>query len=456
MIYNSERSLIQSNLKAGNDLTMNLHSTSKIARLLHLNGMQTLNGFVSAFNKQDCTSPASYGMQKLGRIHTGAELFRCEPQVGDSLLKLLWHYPEAIMCCTLRASPVFLFANQAGLDLLETTLVALQDITLEKILDDGGRKLFCSEFSKIMQQGFAYLPGGVCLSSMGRPVSYDQIVVWKVLDEEDAHHCLAFMFVNWSFCVKEVAVYVKARKWLQTSNPNLSIHWGLKSLLRSHSMSGPSLSPLLAHGGVLGGRERMMASAEQLVLDICDPELRENALLELSKKREIFQDLAPLLWNSYGTITALLQEIVSIYPFLSPPTLSPGASNRVCNALALLQVDDREVISFLLTTEIVPYAYVQWKTVVSYQRHNLCAWNHGRFACRATIDEVFKHIIRCYLRLTDYQRGCIALQERLPKMLKDGSFNGFLDEPTTCLWLQQLLINVYGDIRGAALNGGLD
>lgn len=33
-----------------------------------------------------------------------------------------------------------------------------------------------------------------------------------------------------------------------------------------------------------------------------------------------------------------LQEIVSIYPFLSPPTLSPGASNRVCNALALLQV----------------------------------------------------------------------------------------------------------------------
>lgn len=81
-----------------------------------------------------------------------------------------------------------------------------------------------------------------------------------------------------------------------------------------------------------------MASAEQLVLDLCDPELRESALLDLSKKREIFQDLAPLLWHSFGTIAALLQEIVSIYPSLSPPTLSPGASNRVCNALALLQV----------------------------------------------------------------------------------------------------------------------
>lgn len=31
------------------------------------------------------------------------------------------------------------------------------------------------------------------------------------------------------------------------------------------------------------------------------------------------------------------QEIVVIYPMLSPPTLTAQASNRVCNALALLQ-----------------------------------------------------------------------------------------------------------------------
>ncbi|PHU13837.1 Cell differentiation protein RCD1 -like protein [Capsicum chinense] len=117
-----------------------------------------------------------------------------------------------------------------------------------------------------------------------------------------------------------------------------------------------------------------------------------------------FQDLAPLLWNSFGTIAALLQEIVSIYPVLSPPNLTPAQSNRVCNALALLQcvashpdtrmlflnahiplylypflnttsksrpfeylrltslgvigalvkVDDTEVIGFLLSTEIIP------------------------------------------------------------------------------------------------------
>lgn len=64
---------------------------------------------------------------------------------------------------------------------------------------------------------------------------------------------------------------------------------------------------------------------------------RENALLELSKKRESFPELAPYLWHSFGTVSALLQEIVAIYPLLSPPSLTAHASNRVCNALALLQ-----------------------------------------------------------------------------------------------------------------------
>ncbi|RYQ96363.1 hypothetical protein Ahy_B08g092103 isoform E [Arachis hypogaea] len=53
---------------------------------------------------------------------------------------------------SLKASPVFIFANQAELDMLETTLVALQDIMLNKVLDESGKKILCSEFSKIMQQ----------------------------------------------------------------------------------------------------------------------------------------------------------------------------------------------------------------------------------------------------------------------------------------------------------------
>lgn len=91
-----------------------------------------------------------------------------------------------------------------------------------------------------------------------------------------------------------------------------------------------------------------------LVIDLLDASSRESALLELSKKREQYDDLALVLWHSFGMsssnplledpdlvsegiMPALLQEIVSVYPLLSPPNLTAHVSNRVCNALALLQ-----------------------------------------------------------------------------------------------------------------------
>lgn len=148
----------------------------------------------------------------------------------------------------------------------------------------------------------------------------------------------------------------------------------------------------------------MADTVTELVLGLTNPSLKEQALLKLSKEREGFPNLAPYLWHSFGTMSSLLQEIVSIYPMLQPPSLTAHASNRVCNALALLQcvashpdtrtlflkahiplflypflntvsktrpfeylrltslgvvgalvkVDDPEVISFLLSTEIIP------------------------------------------------------------------------------------------------------
>lgn len=40
--------------------------------------------------------------------------------------------------------------------MLETSLVALQDITLDKMFDDAGRKALFPEFAKIMQQVCMY------------------------------------------------------------------------------------------------------------------------------------------------------------------------------------------------------------------------------------------------------------------------------------------------------------
>uniref|UniRef100_A0A8C9TK57 CCR4-NOT transcription complex subunit 9 n=1 Tax=Scleropages formosus TaxID=113540 RepID=A0A8C9TK57_SCLFO len=45
----------------------------------------------------------------------------------------------------------------------------------------------------------------------------------------------------------------------------------------------------------------------QWINELSSPDTRENALLELSKKRESVPDLAPMLWHSCGTIAALLQ-----------------------------------------------------------------------------------------------------------------------------------------------------
>ncbi|GLT56786.1 hypothetical protein SLA2020_298030 [Shorea laevis] len=132
--------------------------------------------------------------------YLGGELMRSDSLGGDSILKSLWHHQDAILCCSLKSLPVFIFANQAGLDMLETTLVALQDITLDKIFDESGRKTLCADFGKLMQEGFAYLPAGICMSTMGRHVSYEQAIAWKVLAaDESSVHCLAFSFVNWSF-----------------------------------------------------------------------------------------------------------------------------------------------------------------------------------------------------------------------------------------------------------------
>ncbi|XP_061373259.1 homeobox-leucine zipper protein ATHB-8-like isoform X1 [Gastrolobium bilobum] len=130
------------------------------------------------------------------RFYLGVELQKCEG--SHSILKSLWHHSDAVMCCSLKALPVFTFANQSGLDMLETTLVELQDITLDKIFDDQRKKTLCFELLQIMQQGFVWIQGGICLSSMGRPVSYERAVAWKVLNEEETAHCICFMFISWS------------------------------------------------------------------------------------------------------------------------------------------------------------------------------------------------------------------------------------------------------------------
>lgn len=275
---------------------------------------------------------------------------------------------------------------------------------------------------------------------------------------------------------------------------------------------------------------------------------RERALLELGKKREQYDDLALVLWNSFGVITVLLEEIISVYPYLNPPNLSASISNRVCNALALLQCvasnvqtrtlflnanlplylypflstnarqrsfeylrltslgvigalvknDTPEVINFLLTTEIVPLClnimeisselsktvaiFILQKILLDDQGLAYVCTTFERFRTVASVlskmidrlsiavnstnsqqqqqgqqqqqqtqsvpssnssGRLLKHVVRCYMRLSDNLEARKALANILPEPLRDGTFSTILqDDLATKRCLSQLLSNI--------------
>ncbi|CAL0332288.1 unnamed protein product [Lupinus luteus] len=68
------------------------------------------------------------------------------------------------------SQPMLIFANQAGLDMMETTLVALQDITLDKIFDESGHKTLFADFAKIMQQVGSACPQWEDMFHMNKPL----------------------------------------------------------------------------------------------------------------------------------------------------------------------------------------------------------------------------------------------------------------------------------------------
>jgi CCR4-NOT transcription complex subunit 9 len=106
-----------------------------------------------------------------------------------------------------------------------------------------------------------------------------------------------------------------------------------------------SRAPGYAPGAFSAGyhnRESVCLLVKRLTTSPAD---RAEALHKLSVQREQIPDLAILLWESPATITALLSEILSIYPHLAtvsqsssaPASLNSKLATRVCNVLALLQ-----------------------------------------------------------------------------------------------------------------------
>lgn len=68
---------------------------------------------------------------------------------------------------------------------------------------------------------------------------------------------------------------------------------------------------------------------------------------------------------------------------------------------------------------------------------------------------LLKHVVRCYLRLSDNPRAREALRQCLPDQLKDQTFaNCLKDDNSTKKWLAQLVKNLEGNALPGGAGGG--
>lgn len=142
---------------------------------------------------------------------------------------------------------------------------------------------------------------------------------------------------------------------------------------------------------------------------------------------------------------------------------------------SLVRLDDSDVINFLLSTEIIPLClrvmdsgpellkavacFILQKVLADDVGLQYICHKYDRFFAVSTVlanmvtwlvdkpsARVLRHIIRCYLRLTENPRAREALRACLPMSLRDATFNELLkDDHATKRWWAQLLLNIQSD-----------
>ena len=277
-------------------------------------------------------------------------------------------------------------------------------------------------------------------------------------------------------------------------------------------------------------KEEEMKQINEWVDQIKDENTREKALEELSHKRESLSDLALYIWYSTGTVATLLQEIINTYQYLAPPKLTVNRSNRACSVLALFQcvaahpdtrhpflkaqipiflypflntlnkskpyeyirltalgvigalvkIDNREVIQYLLNTEIIPLCLRIMergselsKTVACFIVQRILLDESGlKYICEKAerlnaintvlcfmirnkpSQRLVKHIIRSYNRLAENEEGKNLLKNNLPPEMKEPEFINSLDDSSR-KWLMNLNRVLKGEKAMNNMNGNM-
>ena len=258
------------------------------------------------------------------------------------------------------------------------------------------------------------------------------------------------------------------------------------------------------------------------ILYLRNAEHKDEALRELNNRREKVSNLAPILWYSTGTIAILLQELLSIYPYLSPPTLSQALTDRICNVLGLYQCialnsntrplflqanlhlylyplintsskqrpfeqlrvtslgvigalvkgEDPQAIEYLMNTELIVLCLRIMKrgnelsrTVATFIVQKILLDNNGlEYVCQTgerlfAVAQILKdiivdihengkddqrllrHIIKCFLRLSENDKACVSLVRFIPKCIAGPGTSVITDEQVK-KWHTKLLKNL--------------
>lgn len=170
-----------------------------------------------------------------------------------------------------------------------------------------------------------------------------------------------------------------------------------------------------------------------------------------------------------------------LYPFLNTTSSDKPYEFLRLTSLgvigALVKADEIEVIQFLLSTDIVPLClrimerstelsrtvatFIMQKILATEIGLNYVCMTPERFVAvaqslKSEVSDncsvrLLRHIVRCYLCLTEHPQACKALRTCLPEKLKDGTFKGLLEsDANTKKWLIQLL-QALGDNASAQL-----
>nr|GLL34842.1 cell differentiation protein RCD1 homolog [Ipomoea trifida] len=242
------------------------------------------------------------------------------------------------------------------------------------------------------------------------------------------------------------------------------------------------------------------ATVDELIHMLYNPNLREEAMELLNKKRESCAELPIQLWNSFNTVYILLQCMAAhpdtrmglvrakipayLYPFLEPTVNEKPLEFLRLTSLgvigALVKIEDSnapEVVHFLLETEVFPLclrcidlgdeltqsvaALIVMKILIQEEGLNYCCALAERFFSVVQVLgrlverlpetpclRLLRYVVRCYLRLSELPSSLRSMametfRRCLPSKLTDERFLNVLhDDPQTARMLQQFFLNI--------------